>query len=34
MYCVYKITNKLNGKFYIGITSKSVRRRWSDVQIR
>ena len=28
MYSVYKVTNKVNGKIYIGWTSKSVTERW------
>ncbi len=28
-WCVYKHTNKLNGKCYIGITSQNVRVRWN-----
>ena len=28
-WCVYKHTNKLNGKCYIGITSQDVRVRWN-----
>lgn len=28
-WCVYKHTNKLNGKCYIGITSQDVRIRWN-----
>ena len=28
-YCVYKITNKLNGKIYIGM-SKNLENRWSS----
>lgn len=29
-WCVYKHTNKLNGKVYIGITSQNVRVRWNN----
>lgn len=28
--CIYKITNKINGKSYIGQTTNSVYRRWVD----
>lgn len=27
-YIIYKLTNENNGKFYIGITSKTLRERW------
>lgn len=27
-FCVYKITNKLNNKVYIGQTINKVKRRW------
>lgn len=27
-YTIYKITNKTNGKFYIGITAKTLETRW------
>lgn len=30
MYSVYVITNKLNGKQYVGFTSQSVQQRFSD----
>jgi len=30
MYCLYRHTNKLNGKSYIGLTSKSVDTRWQE----
>lgn len=29
-WCVYKHTNKLNGKSYVGVTSQPVRSRWKD----
>lgn len=28
-YIIYKITNKVNNKFYIGITSKTLKHRWN-----
>lgn len=30
MAYIYKITNKINGKIYIGKTSKSVEKRWKE----
>lgn len=30
MYSIYVITNTINGKKYIGMTSRSVRRRWRN----
>lgn len=29
---IYKITNKINGKVYIGRTSKSIKSRWKEHQ--
>lgn len=34
MYCVYKLTNKLNGKVYIGQTTQKPRYRFSDHRCR
>lgn len=30
MACIYKITNQVNGKIYIGQTRRNLARRWSD----
>ena len=30
MFLVYKITNRVNGKIYIGITAHSFKRRWQE----
>ena len=30
MAYIYKITNKLNGKIYIGQTSRTVQERWKE----
>lgn len=30
MGCIYKITNKINGKVYIGQTSESIEHRWEE----
>ena len=30
MYIVYKITNVLNGKIYIGITTRTLEERWQQ----
>ena len=27
---IYKITNKVNGKVYIGQTTKSLKKRWTE----
>ena len=27
---IYKITNKINGKIYIGLTTNSLRQRWNE----
>lgn len=29
-FCVYKHTNRINGKVYIGITSQKVQERWGS----
>ena len=28
MYHIYKITNKINNKSYIGLTTQEVQKRW------
>ena len=34
MGTIYKITNKLNGKSYIGLTIRSVEERWKEHKYR
>lgn len=29
MYSIYKITNKVNNKVYIGLTTRKVSQRWN-----
>lgn len=30
MFYIYKITNKINGKFYIGLTTETLEKRWKN----
>lgn len=30
MFYIYKITNKINGKIYIGLTTETVEKRWKN----